>query len=438
MAEKLKILIAEDRSEDRRLLRKMLESMSYNVQEAVDGQEGLDMARLHKPDLIISDALMPRMDGFRFLRNIKKDKDLKDIFFIFYSAVYAGNKDEKLALSLGARAFIEKPTEPAVFIEKLKSIIQNLKLKKEAEPVELIDREEEYLKSYSDIVATKLEEKVVELENINESLQQQIIKRKQAEEALQKAHDELERRVAERTSELTQANIKLQELDRLKYMFIANMSHELRTPLNSIIGFTGIILMGMAGEIAEEQRKQLTMVKNSANHLLALINDVIDVSKIEAGKVELAIGEFDLSALVREVEESFKTNAAEKGLKLLLKMPEKLVIKSDERRTKQVIMNFVSNAVKFTDKGEIEIKAAKKDGRAEILVRDTGIGIRKKDLKKLFKAFSRIQVEGTPMREGTGLGLYLSKRIADLLGGNIQTKSEFGKGSVFTFRLPLL
>jgi signal transduction histidine kinase len=247
---------------------------------------------------------------------------------------------------------------------------------------------------------------------------------------------ELEQRVAERTKELAQANLQLKELDRLKSMFIASMSHELRTPLNSIIGFTGIMLQGMAGEITGEQRKQLTMVKNSAHHLLALINDIIDVSKIEAGKVELAIEEFDLSALAQEVRDSFTVAAEEKGLKLSLDMPERLIIESDKRRVKQVLMNLVGNAVKFTDRGEIEIEVAKREGRAEVSVRDTGIGIREEDMGKLFKPFSQIPVEGAP-REGTGLGLYLSRRIANLLGGETEAESEFGKGSKFTFTVPI-
>jgi PAS domain S-box-containing protein len=260
--------------------------------------------------------------------------------------------------------------------------------------------------------------------------------RKQAEEALQKAHDELELRVRERTAELEEANIKLQELDRLKSMFIASMSHELRTPLNSIIGFTGIILQGMTGEITEEQRKQLTMVKSSANHLLDLINDIIDLSKIEAGKVELAIEEFDLSTIVQEVKDSFTVAVAEKGLKMPLKMPDRLVIESDERRVKQVLVNLVGNAVKFTDEGEIEIKAARMDGMVEVSVSDTGIGIRKEDMDRLFKPFSQVPSEDRA-KEGTGLGLYLSKKIAELLGGEIKAESELGKGSVFTFTLPL-
>ena len=277
---------------------------------------------------------------------------------------------------------------------------------------------------------------IANLSYSNLKLARSLNRRKTAEEALQKAHDQLEGKVAERTQELENANLKLQELDRLKSMFIASMSHELRTPLNSIIGFTGIILQGMSGEINQEQRKQLSLVENSANHLLDLINDVIDISKIEADKVELYIQEFDLSALSQEIKESFAVALNKKGLALLLEKPPALLIESDERRTKQILVNFISNALKFTYKGEIEIKIAKKDKIVEVSVRDTGIGMEKEDMGKLFQSFSRIATSGR-LTEGTGLGLYLSKKIARLLGGDIKAESEFGKGSAFTLTLPL-
>jgi signal transduction histidine kinase len=258
----------------------------------------------------------------------------------------------------------------------------------------------------------------------------------QHSENLEELVKERTTKLEEKTLDLEQANIRLKELDQLKSMFIASMSHELRTPLNSIIGFTGIILQGMVGEITEEQWKQLTMVKNSANHLLALINDIIDSSKIEAEKVELAIEEFDLSGLIQEVKDSFNVAATEKGLKISLRMPKRLIIESDRRRIKQVIVNLVSNAVKFSDEGVIGINVAKKDGTVEVSVRDVCTGIRKEDMDKLFRAFSQINIEGRPRQEGTGLGLYLSKKIAELLRGKIEVESELGHGCEFTFALP--
>ena len=216
MSKKYKVLIVEDRKVDRRFLRKMLESNDHEVQEAADDQQGLEMLRLHKPDLIISDALMPGMDGFRFLRNIKKDENLKAIPFVFYSAVYTSSIDGKLALALGARAFIEKPVPPDEFLEKLEAVIQQIEAKEQPAPVELIKHEEEYLRNYSDVVATKLEEKVEELEKVNKRLQIEIEERKQAEEELEKHREHLEDLVKERTSELEEKN---SELDRMNDFF---------------------------------------------------------------------------------------------------------------------------------------------------------------------------------------------------------------------------
>jgi len=257
------------------------------------------------------------------------------------------------------------------------------------------------------------------------------------QEHLKELVDERTSALEEKTEELEEANLRLKELDRLKSMFIASMSHELRTPLNSIIGFTGIILMGMTGEISEEQQKQLTIVKNSAQHLLSLVNDVIDVSKIEAGMVELDLNSFNLSKVIQDSYESFKVAADQKNLELVINTPEILVMENDERRVKQILMNFLSNALKFTDQGKVEVKATETNGMVKIIVKDTGIGIKEEDMGKLFKAFSQIDVEDRSKQEGTGLGLYLSKKIADLLGGEIRAESEFGRGSTFMFTVPM-
>jgi len=260
---------------------------------------------------------------------------------------------------------------------------------------------------------------------------------KASEKALRKLNDELEEKVNKRTEELARANTQLKELDRLKSMFISSMSHELRTPLNSIIGFTSIILKGMVGKITGEQRKQLTMVKISADHLLELITDVIDVSKIEADKIEIFVEEFNLSDLIQEVKNSLVVIADRKGLEVNLIIPESLLISNDKRRVKQIVMNFASNAIKFTEKGRVDIKVEKKNEKVRILVADTGMGIKKEDMKRLFKQFSRIHNTNEQIVEGTGLGLYLSQKMASLLGGSVKAESKYGKGSIFTLTLPL-
>ncbi|WNM59177.1 sensor histidine kinase [Candidatus Nitrospira allomarina] len=282
-------------------------------------------------------------------------------------------------------------------------------------------------------------------DTLRQQLIEEIDERKRTQEELQKYQEQLEALVKERTrdleaktGELEQANIYLQRANRHKSVFLASMSHELRTPLNSIIGFTGIMLKGMAGEITEEQRKQLGMVKNSANHLLTLINDVLDVSKIEAGKIDFSLEEFGIDELVTETKESVSPAAQTKGLEILTNVPEDITIFSDKRRTKQVLLNLCSNAVKFTDHGTIEVAAkALNDEKVEITVRDTGIGIKGEDMHELFEPFQQVGVSITKRQEGTGLGLYLTKKLVNLLRGEVWAKSRYGEGSEFTVVLPL-
>ncbi len=277
-----------------------------------------------------------------------------------------------------------------------------------------------------------------------EGSMEDITERKRTEEELNKHRDHLEELVTERTkeletkaAELKDANIRLQEADRLKSVFLASMSHELRTPLNSIIGFTGVILQGLSGEINEEQRKQLTMVRNSSHHLLSLISEILDIAKIEAGRVEPSLEEFELDLLVREVANSFAPVVSKKGLELEENVPKGITLFSDRRRVKQILMNFVGNAVKFTEEGNVKVTVRITDTEVETSITDTGPGIKEENMHKLFQPFQQVDVSLTKKHEGTGLGLYLSQKLAHLLQGDVWAKSEFGKGSEFSFRIPL-
>src|SRR5260221_197712 len=229
------------------------------------------------------------------------------------------------------------------------------------------------------------------------------------------------------------------EANRMKGEFLANMSHELRTPLNAIIGFTGTLLMKLPGPLNAEQEKQLGTVQSGAQHLLALINDLLDLAKIESGKVELSLAPVDCREVINEVAESLRPQAAAKGLELTVTVPQVLTVRSDRRALSQIVINLTNNAIKFTERGSVRIRAGRceEDGgkRLEISVEDTGIGIRPDDQKKLFGAFTQVDDSTHRRYEGTGLGLHLSQKLAEALGGRIELESEYGRGSTFALVL---
>jgi signal transduction histidine kinase len=266
-------------------------------------------------------------------------------------------------------------------------------------------------------------------------LQQQVRKRTQQ---LRQANQEMEIRIEERTEELAFALQQAQVADLLKSAFLATMSHELRTPLNSIIGFTGIMLQELPGKLNEEQTKMLGIVQNSSRHLLSLINDVLDISKIEAGQLDLHLQDADLEEMVEKSIGLVSMQANAKGIELKLDCAFKpRFIKVDKRRFEQVLLNLLSNAVKFTEAGSVSLICRDENGKLRITVKDTGIGIPKNQFDRLFLPFQQIDVGLTRKYEGTGLGLSISQKLIRLMGGEISVESEINKGSSFHIVLPL-
>jgi PAS domain S-box-containing protein len=263
--------------------------------------------------------------------------------------------------------------------------------------------------------------------------------RKLHELELEKYRGRLECLVEERTKELEEANERLKEIDQLKSMFIASMSHELRTPLNSIIGFTGMTLMGLSGELNEEQTDNIQRAHRSSKHLLALISDIIDISKIEAGAVEAYCEPFSLHEITDDAINNIQHILKGKNISVEVNVPEGIDLNTDRKRLLQCLVNLLSNAAKYTDAGKIVVSSKVVRENIELSVADTGIGISRNDLPKLFKAFERLQTHLTVKEGGTGLGLYLTKKITtELLKGIIEVESREGVGSTFRLIVPMI
>jgi signal transduction histidine kinase len=271
-------------------------------------------------------------------------------------------------------------------------------------------------------------QRTANLRELNQQLQREIEERRKIQEECKRAQNEAEAASA------------------AKSQFLANMSHELRTPLHHIMGFTELLLDRSCGDLNEVQREYLTDVFGSSNHLLSLINDILDLSRVEAGKEEMVLADVDLRELLDESLMMFKDQAVKRGIRLLLETADiPAEIRADRRKLKQIVYNLLSNAVKYTpDGGRISVSARKRTGEkagkpfeVEISVADSGIGLRPEDLERIFKPFEQVESTRSRRFQGAGLGLSLSKRLVELHGGRIWAESEGAdRGSTFTFLIP--
>jgi two-component system, sensor histidine kinase and response regulator len=265
--------------------------------------------------------------------------------------------------------------------------------------------------------------------------------RRRAVAALEAERARLVDRVEERTGDLQLVNANLTRALEVKDRFLSSMSHELRTPLNAIIGFTGTLLMKLPGPLTTDQERQLRTIRHSAEHLLTLINDMLDLAKIESGKVELRLEPVVCQVAIEEVITTLRTLADAKGITLEATMPpQELVLSTDRRALSQILLNLTNNAIKFTEQGSVRLTLSQhpQQGRrvTEISVVDTGIGIDPDEQTKLFQLFTQVDDAHQHRQKGSGLGLHLSQKLAGLLGGQITVQSTAGQGSTFTVHLP--
>jgi signal transduction histidine kinase len=266
-------------------------------------------------------------------------------------------------------------------------------------------------------------------------------------EQLKEAHELLEARVREATAELVRQNellrrqaIELEQASALKTQFLANMSHEFRTPLNAILGYSSMLLKGVAGELSPLQRDNLTRVDSNARHLLSIINDILDISRIEVGRMPLHTSEFKVAELIAEIMAEVEPIIARARLDVLADVPSGLPpLRSDRPKVKQIVLNLLTNALKFTPQGRVKVSTRLLPGgkRLAIAVSDTGIGIAEADQGKIFEDFQQADNSSTRQYGGAGLGLAICRRLATMLDGQITVQSRLGQGSTFTLTLPL-
>lgn len=433
------ILIVEDSPTQAERLRRLIQSKSYRVRVAANGQLALTLMREHRPDLVLSDIIMPEMNGYELCRAIKADADLSTIPVILVTALNDA-KDIIRGIECGADNFIRKPYSEDYLLSRISHMLvnQQLRAQDDVDGISLILGEQKHninagRQQILDLLISTYEQAV----HVNTELQAR--ERQVIELNMRLAHHAAELETI--NGEIARKNEELAEASRMKSAFIANMSHELRTPLNAILGYTGALLMKLPGPLTVDQDKQLNTIRSSARHLLSLINDILDVAKIEAGKVTLALEPVQCQDLLNQTADTLRMLSLQKGLALVLDLPaEPIVIDSDRRALTQIIINLVNNAIKFTEQGTVKVALRQRIVEDHLLtefsVTDSGAGIAQEDQSKLFQAFSQLDSTSTRHVEGAGLGLYLCQNLAALLGGSLSFSSEVGKGSTFTLALP--
>jgi len=255
---------------------------------------------------------------------------------------------------------------------------------------------------------------------------------------LKEAQTGLERKVAERTQALTVANEKLEEASKLKSQFLANVNHELRTPVSAVIGYAHLVLRATEGQISQLQRENLQDLLKNAERLLSQIDSLLDFSKIEAGKMEVHVEPVEVNELIQTAISTIEPSSNGGNVRIMREIASDIpALNTDREKLRQIILNLLDNAVKFTERGEIRISASLQNGSFKLAVSDTGIGIQTDDLNKIFEEFHQGDLSTTKKYRGTGLGLAIVKQYVNLLGGDVAVESEVGKGSVFTVTLPL-
>jgi two-component system, sensor histidine kinase and response regulator len=414
----MNILVVDDVEENRYLLEALLKGNGHTVYPAANGAEALERLKSEEIELIVSDILMPVMDGFQLCRMVKTDENLRHIPLIFYTATYTGPQDEEFAFKIGADRFIVKPCEPDVFMEAVRDVMAAAK-SGVMSPTPEQPQEEELLKLYNERLVRKLEQKMLQLE-------QEVNARQEAEEKIRRMNEELEQKVMDRTAELEAVNSELEA-------FAYSVSHDLRAPLRAISGFTGIILDKYAGTFDQDGQRIFKVIQDNTQKMGHLIDDLLSFSRIS--RTEMRVSRIDMAGMARSLYHEVVPEKERSHISFIMNpLPEAW---GDTGLMRQVWINLLSNAAKFSSKIDqiiLEVGSRVADGENVYWVKDNGVGFDMQYAHKLFGVFQRLH--GSNEFEGTGVGLALVQRIIRRHGGRVWAEGEVGKGAIFYFTLP--
>lgn len=429
------LLIVDDNQENLYMLRVLLSANGFKVESASNGAEALELARRSPPDMIISDILMPVMDGFSLCRAWKEDERLKKIPFVFYTATYTAPQDEDFALSLGADRFIIKPVEPDRFMALIRETCKNLDAGKPVVPPEPVEQAE-YYKEYNAVLIRKLEDKMLQLEEANRNLECDISERKRIEEELRKSRNELELRVQERTAELEIYMKKLQQTNQDLQDFVFMASHDIKEPLRKITAFGNILERDHSSCLGGEGKDCLDRMLNATERMQSLLKSLLDYSRVT--RREERFTQVDLGAIVKEVLSDLETVIEKTGAKVQVScLP---TVEADPTDMRQLLQNLIGNALKYhreASKPIVKVSSASIGTEFyEILVEDNGIGFEEKHLDRIFAPFQRLHGRSSQY-EGTGIGLAICHKIVERHRGIITARSTPGAGTTFTVKLPV-
>ena len=414
-----RVLIVDDKPNNLYLLRVLLKGNGFQVEVAHNGREALDKALESSPHLIISDLLMPEMDGYELLRRWKADERLRSIPFVVYTATYTEPKDEELALQLGADAFIIKPTEPEPFMRQVREVLDRVRANS-PEVATPSAEEGVSLKLYNEVLVNKLEHKCRQLE-------QRVAELKSAEGMLHAARASAER-----------AKIEAQKANQAKDHFLAVLSHELRTPLTPVLA--AVQLLQRRPGLGTEVRQPLEIIQRNAQLQARLIDDLLDLTRIAQGKLELNRKPMNICTIIERAVEIAKPDIDARRLHFgvaLKDAPHR--VDGDASRLQQVVWNLLTNAVKFTPEGGcVGLRCERQDEHVIIEVSDSGIGIEPQDTNRIFDAFEQGGRAITRQFGGLGLGLAIAKRLVEMHEGRISVYSDGrNRGATFRVQLPL-